>query len=217
MTFTITRLGLRAPAGDALDALAARFADSQFLVLPSFLDPQLLEIIRSKMAQDTFYERTHDGIGVEMCLVPGPTSGLLELMLNDEGLYTAVQRVTGCEAIGCFEGRVYRMVPGSVHYDSWHGDVGEGRQVALSLNLGGVYAGGALQLARTDSEELLADVANTGPGDALLFRIAPNLRHRVTAVGGQEPKTAYAGWFRSYPHYHDLWRAAFGGSTSAQG
>jgi hypothetical protein len=44
-------------------------------------------------------------------------------------------------------------------------------------------------------------VANTGPGDALLFRIARHLTHRVTPVDGTADKTAFAGWFRSEPEF----------------
>ncbi|MEO6060810.1 MAG: 2OG-Fe(II) oxygenase, partial [Thermoflexales bacterium] len=109
-------------------------------------------------------------------------------------------------------GRVYRMAPGEGHFDSWHGDVGQGRQIALSINLGSAdYEGGLLQLARSDSDssDLLAEIANTGAGDALVFRIAPWLRHRVTDIAGTVAKTAYAGWFRTYPDFQTLWHAHF--------
>jgi hypothetical protein len=52
-------------------------------------------------------------------------------------------------------------------------------------------------LRRKDSGQVLAHVANTGAGDALIFRISPHLQHRISDLEGAEPKTAFAGWFRS--------------------
>jgi hypothetical protein len=37
-----------------------------------------------------------------------------------------------------------------------------------------------------------------------MFRIDPSLRHRVIAVRGTRPRTAWAGWFRSVPVFEDL-------------
>jgi hypothetical protein len=48
-----------------------------------------------------------------------------------------------------------------------------------------------------ESGTVLSEMVNTGQGDAILFRISHNLKHMVTAVTGSEPKTAFAGWFRS--------------------
>ena len=99
-------------------------------------------------------------------------------------MFQMVQQVTGCGPIGCFTGRVYRMLPGPGHYDSWHTDAIEHRIVGMSVNLGrGMYTGGVFQLRELRSQKLLSEVANTGPGDAILFRISPDLAHRVTPVG----------------------------------
>lgn len=87
----------------------------------------------------------------------------------------------------------------------------------MSINLGLPFEGGVLQIARTDADELLAEVANTGPGDAVLFRIAPWLRHRVGSVTGDFSRTAYAGWFRSAPSYRDLWAARRAGTSPTAG
>lgn len=45
---------------------------------------------------------------------------------------------------------------------------------------------------------------NTGLGDALIFRISGELKHRVAPMEGDEAKTAFAGWFRSdLPDFFD--------------
>ena len=97
-------------------------------------------------------------------------------------------------------GRVYRMIPGSGHYDSWHSDMIGHRMIGMSINLSPEpYSGGVFQLRERDSEQILYEVANTGLGDAILFRLADHLQHRITDVDGTIPKTAFAGWFQSEP------------------
>jgi hypothetical protein len=124
------------------------------------------------------------------------------LLLNDPRLFAAVREVTGCDSIGCFEGRVYRMAPGGEHYDSWHNDLAEGRMVAMSVNLSREpYAGGVLQMRRRGPKEVFAEVTNVGAGDAILFRLDSELQHRVTPVQGSTSKTAFAGWFKSSPTF----------------
>jgi hypothetical protein len=184
------------------------FSEREYLKLPGFLEPALLRAIQAALDREAFHSRTHDGIGIEHCLAPGATSGLLEFLANDARVLNVVERITGCGPIGCFHGRVYRMVPGLGHYDSWHSDVGDDRLVAMSVNLSAdVYEGGVLQIRRADSLDVLHEVSNVGFGDAVLFRIAPHLRHRVTSLRGAAAKTAYAGWFRSRPRYDELFRA----------
>jgi hypothetical protein len=68
----------------------------------------------------------------------------------------------------------------------------------------GSYEGGLLQLREAGSKEILSEAANTGPGDAILFRIADHPEHRVTALKGTVPKTAFAGWFKSEPEFLSL-------------
>jgi hypothetical protein len=68
----------------------------------------------------------------------------------------------------------------------------------MSVNLSPeIYGGGTLQLRNAHTRRVLREVANTGPGDAILFQIAPDLQHPVTAVTGAVPKSAFAGWFQS--------------------
>jgi hypothetical protein len=47
-------------------------------------------------------------------------------------------------------------------------------------------------------------------GDAVLFKVHPDYRHRVEGVMGAHARTAYAGWFRSEPDFRelstDMWR-----------
>jgi hypothetical protein len=182
--------------------LRNQFASQHYVRLPRFLDPKLFDEITVGIERSRFVARSHDGIGEETSMEPNGILAQLLLLLNDPRLFAAVREVTGCDSIGCFEGRVYRMGPGGEHYDSWHNDLAEGRMVAMSVNLSrGPYAGGVLQMRRRGPKEVFAEVTNVGAGDAILFRLDSELQHRVTPVQGSTSKTAFAGWFKSSPTF----------------
>jgi hypothetical protein len=183
------------------------FAVNHCLRLERFVQAELLAVVQQALAVAPFYDRTHDGIGTELCLSEGPLSAALEFLWNSPALSFAIDRITGCGPIGCFEGRVYRMLPAEGHYDSWHSDVGEDRRIAMSVNMSMArYEGGVTELRRVDEEAPFHRIANTGLGDAIIFQIDPALRHQVTKVTACEAKTAYAGWFRTTPDYPTLFR-----------
>ena len=186
----------------------ARFEREGYLTLAGFIDAALLALLLDTADRADFYERSHEGIGAELCATPGTLSGTLELASNDPVLFGAIDDLTGCGAIGCFEGRVYRLAPASAHFDSWHSDVGQDRLIAMSVNLSRrPFEGGLLQIRKADSSQILSEVANTVAGDAVIFRIHPDYRHRVGTVTGQHPRTAWAGWFRTQPAFENQLRA----------
>jgi hypothetical protein len=207
-------------SASALAAAREHFATKHWLKLPAFLDAPVLEAVLKLIDAAPFYERVHPGIGTELCVEPGALTGTLEFLMNDASLFAAMRDLTGCAPIGCFDGRIYRMVPGTGHYDSWHSDVGKTRMVALSLNLGREpYVGGALEIRRSDTDAgAVSSVDNTTPGDAIIFRVDPDLRHRVMPLEGRVPRTAWAGWFCREPSYDELrtaHRAGVAGDPSA--
>ena len=80
--------------------------------------------------------------------------------------------------------------------------MGDNRLVALSVNLTSErYEGGELQIRDAASGEVTAEVGRTAVGDAVIFRIAERLRHRVSPVRGDVPRIAFAGWFKSAPSF----------------
>ena len=173
--------------------------------LPGFLDAELLSFVQKLVERARFDVRVHENIGVELCLTDDVALDLLHFLSNNPVLFGVVRQITGCSRIGCFLGRVYRMVPGAGHYDSWHSDTVAHRLVGMSVNLGThVYDGGVFSLREASSKKLLCEAVNTGPGDAIAFRIAPYLEHRVTPLEGTMPKTAFAGWFHSEPQFLSL-------------
>ena len=201
----ITRSGLIPPAQQELESLREQFDRQHCIRLPGLLEPALVSFVRRRIEEAEFDERPHEKISLELCLRHDVALDLLHFLANDKRLFGLVEQLTGCDRIGCFIGRIYRMVPGSGHYDSWHSDAMDHRLIGLSVNLGmQSYDGGVFQLSERHSKDILCEVANTGSGDGILFRIADNLTHRVTTVEGTTPKTAFAGWFHSEPEFLSL-------------
>jgi len=61
----------------------------------------------------------------------------------------------------------------------------------------GIFRGGAFELRDRLTMKLLAQVNNTGFGDAFLFRISRDLEHRLTPIMEGVLKTACTGWLRA--------------------
>ena len=179
--------------------------------LPGFVSADLLADVQRAIRSAAFYDRSHgnDGdIGREECMADNTVLAMLVLLANDSRLLALVRSITGCPRIGVFDGRVYRM-RNVGHFDNWHSDTGVDRLIGMSVNLSeAVYDGGAFELRLFDSDDVLWRITNTGPGDAVLFRIADNLVHRVTTVRGENARTAFAGWFQSRPDFLTLLRSS---------
>jgi hypothetical protein len=204
----LTRSGLRVSSPDEVVQLAETFARCHAVTLPRFLDPALLDAVSRTVASSRFSERIHahlDPPAIDLRLDDAAAHGRLLVLFNDAGLFRLIESITRCQPIGVFQGTVYRMVPGAHGLDSWHDDLKDSRLVALTVNLSpGEYAGGLLQLRITEPPAIVHEVANTGFGDAVVFRIAPNFEHRLTPVLPGPPKIALAGWFRREPSFLDV-------------
>ena len=178
--------------------LKLEFKEKHFVLLPKLVEPALLEFLLQRLEQGAWSEMLHKGIGTEIVSADGPSLSLLHFLANNPAFIHAVEQIGGCEAVSWFAGRVYRFIPSSGHYDSWHDDHMEGRQVGMSLNLSAQeFDGGIFELRERKSKRMLVQFANIGLGDATLFRISSQLEHQITDVTGEKPKTAFAGWFKS--------------------
>jgi hypothetical protein len=212
MPVRLTRRGVERTASDAVVAAARQeFAERHSLVLRGFVDPFLLGAIQRRLRSEPFLHKMNEGIGTELRLPAGALSSALEFLTNDAALFAIIQELTGCPAIGCFRGRVYRMLPGAGHASDWHSDVSGGRMITMSVNLSTApFEGGELQIREVGMEGMLRTLRNTGAGDAVIFRIDPALQHQVLPLTGTAPRDALAGWFLTSPDYRDLFRSHIG-------
>jgi hypothetical protein len=180
--------------------LRAQFERDHYIRFPGFLEAGLLQTIQHQVSEAVFVERVHDDIGSnkELCMRKDNTIyRMLNFIVNTDILYKIICDVLRCDQNIDFSGRVYRLIPGCGHHDEWHDDLDGRRLVAMSVNLStDVYSGGVLQIRNRHSGEILQGVANVGFGDAIIFRLADHLQHRLTELQGTAPKIAYAGWFR---------------------
>jgi hypothetical protein len=191
---------LRIGSAEELAELREHFDREHCVRLRGLIQRALLDQIIGRVEEAKFEERRHGEIGSEESMEGGTTLALLLLVANDKRLFDAIRTITGCGPIGCFDGRVYRLVPGTGHHDSWHSDMDGNRMIAMSVNLSRQpYDGGVLQIRERDSEEIVHEEPAPNPGDAVIFRLAEELRHRVTSVQGDVPRTAFAGWFKARP------------------
>jgi hypothetical protein len=208
----ITSTGVTPPAADETAALARTFDACHVVRLAALLHPSLLRRVQARLgATDAWKTNVHDlehGESTELLFSDDTTLGLLTALFHDPGLFAAIRGITGCDPIRSYHGRIYRM-DASKHTDVWHTDVNGKYLVALSLNLTSEpFAGGELHLRDVASKRVYAQVANTGPGDAVLFRLDTALEHIVTPVTGPVPKVAWAGWFHRDSLLPDLDRLA---------
>jgi hypothetical protein len=202
-----------------MEKLSGEFDRQRYVKLPALITSGLLQTIQVRIEHAVFEPLTHGKIGTELCLTEDLCVDLLHFLTNTPDFYEFVEHVSGCRPIHSFLGRIYRMIPGAGHFDSWHDDLGEPgrpRLLAMSINLSReVYSGGELQIRERTSEKVVSEIANTGLGDAIVFRIDKSLEHRLTDVRGTAPKTAFAGWFEPGPSLHEILRAALPSAKSS--
>lgn len=186
--------------GAELAELRKEFDQRHAVVLPGLFGPDLLAEVQAALESAPFAARDYDGLAGELALEESvPLVARLLFLVNDPALFRAIEAITGIPSLVRFDGRIYRRIARPDHYDNWHTDLHDNRRVTMSVNLSeSPYEGGVLHLRRRGTERSLVELHNTGPGDAILFRIAPEYEHRVTSIDSGV-KTALAGWFGDAP------------------
>jgi hypothetical protein len=201
--FRVTRTGTDRPSSSELAQLRHEFQSRQCVTLREFLDPRVAAWLRGRVANGRWQTVVHDDLdppSIDLMLDDEVAAGAILTLTNDPPVFDVVREITSCEAIGSYRFRVYRMDPAAGHTDTWHGDDDGNRLLTLSINLGAApFEGGSLELRRRGTDAILHRAHNTGAGDAILFRIAPDLEHRVEEVRGSVSKYAIAGWFQREP------------------
>jgi hypothetical protein len=207
----------------AMECARSEFALSECAVLNEFLEPELTQGLIRELDSEACAPNIHylrDNREFARDLTFSATSGALHafhLLLNNPRIFAAIQRITGCGQIGSFMGRIYRNLPSPEYRLDWHDDrQTPHRLIGLSVSLTPAsLEGGLFRLRRKSSHEILAEVAHSRPGNAHIFRIDSGIEHCVTAVHGELPRTAFAGWFLSSPDIGTFFRTMFTGTPQA--
>lgn len=149
MSLQITRAGIEVPSDDVLASWRDRFAAHHSVRLPQFFEPQLYVWIRGRVAAAPFVPQRHPHAGSSAKNQQLNDAALhlrLWTLLNDVRLFRVVEQLAACGPIGCCVTHVYSLDATPASRDVWHGDADGNRLVALSVNVGGRYDGGSLQI-----------------------------------------------------------------------
>jgi 2OG-Fe(II) oxygenase superfamily len=201
----LTRQGL-GPTGTGADIELLRrdFERDHFLLLKDFLHPDIISLIRPFLERAEYSPAKYKHVGSELRMKPNLAFDTLSFLANDAKLFALVQSITGCDSIGYFQGRVYKLIPNPQHNFDWHDDLSESnRLIAISINLTEEkFRGGVFQIREVPSGKITGQVANAGLGNAVLFGISKDLEHRVTGIEGDTPRISFSGWFKSGAGIH---------------
>lgn len=185
-------------SGRAFARARAVYARENAVLLPRFLEPRLLAIIREQIARGRFRRVIHKGFGSDQFLARHKATAALIFLLDDPRVFAEIRRITGCSPLRSVSASIRRAIAGKGKSLSWHDDNMEERRAAISINLSPrPYRGGSLQIRRKRDGQIVKEIANVGAGDAVLFRVSAALEHRNTEVIGPNHKIAFSGWFRS--------------------
>ncbi len=184
------------------------FAHRHCVVFKGFVDQPMLKRIPRMLETSQYYGREdvrEGGVFAREITMRDdePLVTAFVLLLNQPRLFKAIAQFTGSKReIRIFEGRCYKRLPNSNHFDSWHNDRVPGRLYGLSINLSQKpVEGGAFQIRNKKTGEILRTIPPSRFGDAHLFRVHRSLEHKVSLIRGTEPRCVYAGWFCGGPDY----------------
>lgn len=182
-----------------LQELRAEFAERQCVFLPKLVSREVLDRIRPQLDTASFHLWSVPELGAREEVDTHSLRGFLLLVIQRAPFFRVIEEITGYSPIRGLDGTVNRLLPQPGHHLLWHRDTQEPeRLLGISIHLGShPYEGGRFQLRDEVRERRLADVAITGPGDAIVFGLAPELSHRVTPVVGEHPRITFAGWLLS--------------------
>lgn len=188
-------VSLAAAQAGEVEALRAEMDTRHMAPLRHFIGGSILERVLAGI-REAEWEPNQSKFNTELLMVENQTSMLLHFLMHSQELFGLVEELTGCSGIGRFGGRTYRMLPEAGHSGTWHTDLVPGRAVAISINLSEQpFQDGAVEMRDSATKERISMSPPLECGDALLLRLRPGLEHRVRAVQGANPKTAFAGFF----------------------
>lgn len=182
------------------------FDETQCVFIPGLLGRPALANLQRKLEQTKFETKFEMGEANKFgkVLFAPQTDTVIfgfNLLLNNPALFQLLDAVTGCGCIGNFVGRIHRSDEGEGHEIKWHNDASDTRLLAVTIGLGNErYEGSKLQIRKKGAGELLREFGQIEAGDAVFFKIDPELEHRLTILD-KGRRTVGVGWFRREPDF----------------
>jgi hypothetical protein len=184
-----------------IESYRAEYAATNCIFVGGFVEQTILQSLLKKLDEDSFKTKLEmdgeDKFGKVLALLPNhPAVFILNMLLNNPQLFDTLQQITGCAPINNFTGRIHRSESGQEHEIGWHGDNSDNRLLAISLGLGtDSYTGAKFQLRKKGTEHNLREFGQLEAGEAIIFKIDPELQHRLTVLEDGR-RTVGVGWFR---------------------
>ena len=177
------------------------YAGTHCIFLPGFIEKNTLQSLLNKLEKSTFQLKLEmdgeDKFGKVLALPPKDTTlFIFNMLMNNTALFNTLQHITDCAPIKNFAGRIHRSEAGENHEIGWHGDNADKRLLAMTLSLGtDKYTGAKFEMRKKGSENIIREFGQLEVGDAFIFRIDPELQHRLAVLEGGR-RTVGVGWFR---------------------
>lgn len=183
----------------------SEYAETHCVFLPGLLKKNALQNLLNKLDKINFFtkfEMDEKNKFGKVLFVPAndPVLFTFQLLFNNQELFSLLEKITGCGPIGNFVGRIHRSEEGD-HEIKWHNDTTDTRLLAMTLGLGTErYTGAQFQLRETGTEKITREVGQIEAGDAIIFKIASGLEHRLAPMEAGR-RTVGVGWFRAEPDF----------------
>lgn len=211
----IRRNGISFPYEDEIQRLKTEFTETSCVFMPGFIEPSIVNHLLKRFETTKFVPKSEISGDYEFgktLFVPQdePIIFTFHLLLNNPKLFTLIQQLTDCETIGNFTGRMHRSVPDEKHLIEWHDDNSNHRLIGMTIELSHEkYTGGKFQLRETKTTKIIREISNINAGDAFIFRISPELQHRLTVLEKGGNRTVGVGWFCSQPEWQTFAESYF--------
>lgn len=204
----IHRTGLEVLPG-ALPRLKTEFDETGCAMLPGFLSPPILELLKKQLAASTFVSTDETSprgrvFGNTMRMPQTERAAMaLNFLLNREDLFAIARQIGSTPPLMSFLGRVHQTAADAEQHIEWHNDDADFRIMAIDINLSDApYTGGLFQI-RDPHKQIRREVHEWKAGDAFFFKIEANWEHRLTRVEAGN-RTVGVGWFRTHPMWESL-------------
>ncbi|HSX57263.1 MAG TPA: 2OG-Fe(II) oxygenase [Sphingomonas sp.] len=182
--------------GDGATARAALLEQGAVSISPAWEDGLLERLLR--ICRDgAFAPETIARVGSRTFEQDDLAGRLIRFLLERRPFLDWAQGIAGCERLQHATGLVGEMAPASGQGLDWHDDQNDGgfRRLAVTVHLSDApYEGGVFEIREKNSTRTLFRQASPPPGTMTLFRIGPDLHHRVTPVTKGGPRRVFGGW-----------------------